>query len=226
MSNTTDDRSEENLAVSAHEAFSAGDLDHAIRLCTAAEDARKRDRPEASSDSYRKLIGVALWIKGKRSDAANVWCEIVHDLIKHKIAYSDFGGGLLPGALLWFSSIYPENSSYRSKAESFLQKRISSKRRWPNMWPIPIGHYLVNSISKEDLLNLAESSSTLLSYRQLSQAHFYIACKDFGLENVERYRSTMQLAAEIGIKNTCLEDEWELARFEGGKIPQGLIRTD
>ena len=214
----SDQTEEESYVQSGISAFSSGLWDQALEFLTNAEKARNLARPSDSLDSYRKQIGVILWIKGQRREAANVWYEIVRDLKKGKIAYSDSGGGILPGALLWFASIHPENLRYREKAERFLAKRIKSKDI--SFWPRPIAHYLLGNISKDNLIQMAESHPQMISYRYQCQAHFYVGAKAFGLDSPKEFKSSMAQAVEIGLKNPMFENEWDLARFEAGKIPQ------
>jgi len=170
------------------------------------------------TDGYVQEAGVALWLANQFPEAANVWATCAEAMFKGKISYSDNGGGVQIGCLLWFAGSRIRNSDQTEFAEELLRKKCKSPRS--EFWPGPIGHFLLGNLREDELLSKSASAGRLEG-RQRCQAHFYIGMKAFSQGDCSRYIEQMAQAAKAG-DELKMECEYFLAEHERHLTPDPL----
>jgi hypothetical protein len=175
-------------------------------------DELNRTRSRGRSDAAPTWIGVIAWLNGKEDDARRTWRQEVEDIEHRRIAYTDYAGGVEPGALLWFSASQPGKVSLRERdsALRFLNKKAGSSRS--KVWPGPIAHFLLDKLSEAELLEQAAFDVPQpLWKRQECQARFFIgaraAAQDRSVVATEHFKRATRT-------NAVLEAELYLARHE------------
>lgn len=161
------------------------------------------------TDGYLQDVGIALWLKGKEQEAADVWHGLVQDHLAGKIEYSDRAGGVESGNLLWFAACFEKFRHYQKPAEKLLKKKCKLKRI--KYWPGPVAQYLLGNISEENLKVAARESGSRAE-RHLCQASFYIGAK--ALLNGDKRRFREAMAEVTSGELSFIEKEYYLARHE------------
>ena len=194
-----------------------GDFDSALKDFKKAEEIYNKEMPDRA-DGYLKLVGLTLWLKGEKNEAANLWCNLARDLDAKKIVFSD-SAGVLSGTLLWYASFTKEINQFRELAEKYLNNRIklSSIKHWPG----PVAQYLLGRIFEEGLIKAAHSNSEILTHRQLCQAYFYIGVKALSNSDLENFQKNIAKSVTYG-ETSLLEIEYYLAKNEMDRLESDI----
>jgi hypothetical protein len=94
-------------------------------------------------------------------------------LLRGRVSYSQIGGGIEAGLLLWFGAVHERCEDDMTLVRNLYEKRLASTF-WShnlNAWPGPIVRFFLESIGEEELLNRATSP------RNLCEAHFALATR-------------------------------------------------
>jgi len=188
------------------------DFDTTARLA----DEASRTRPgRLHCDNEYNAIGVTYWMEEHRELALAFWRYTTRLLSMGRVAYSQVGGGIESGLLLWFGAVHERNEEDIELVRRFYEKRLASKIRSnnPNSWPSPIIHFFLKQIDEKNLIECASDH-----HQSLCKAHFAVAARSRELGRHAAYRKHLKLAVpENGAK--ALYDYYNvfpffLARFE------------
>ena len=203
-------------------------------LCLGKYDEALRDLVKADDSRRNKLIGspgciediaITLWMKGEKAEAIKTARSAVDGLIKGEIEYADLAGGVGPGLLLWYMAVSLGDSDNKSYALKYL-KQLSKKSKI-KYWPGPLAKFVLGSLIFQDVLKEIGKSSNInklkkksrkdmLLRRRLLSTIFYQGVKKLDEGDNESFSRAMVEITEL--KNTAIELEWYLARYEKNKI--------
>jgi tetratricopeptide (TPR) repeat protein len=121
------------------------------------------------SDAYRKRIGGALWLLNRREEAETTWYDIVRDLKRGRIQFSDASGGAHSALLLFFAGVFRISSTAIEEAEHYFRGLNSAATE---AWPGPIAEFVLGRVDYRELISVAQKSPQLM-LRRACQASFY-----------------------------------------------------
>ncbi|WP_295668741.1 hypothetical protein [uncultured Mucilaginibacter sp.] len=160
------------------------------------------EKGESSSDF--QSAGIANWIIGDLSKAIELWENAQNCM------YQDAAGGIDTQVLLYFAAIKTKQDKLRQTAVRTIKKLLKSKRSIN--YPGPLGHYLLNDITEEQLISYV-ANVPILRERQLCQAQFVSAIKILETEDVDGYYKKLKECVSYG-PSSYLEHEYYLAKGE------------
>jgi len=144
------------------------------------------NQTKGSTDSDFIFWGIALWAQGKRLDAISKWKE------GENCTYTDAGGGIELNIILYFAllKVHDEKSAAR-----YLKKveKIEAKSKGAKYWPFPLGAFLLNHITFDELKKMT-SDNPILNQRQLCQAYFAKSIKELEKLDLKNCQQTMEFA--------------------------------
>ena len=189
------------------------DFDTAARL---SEDVfRHIDRSRLHSDLEYAAIGTTYWIEGRRELALAFWRYTSRLLYEGSVSYSDLGGGVETGLLLWFGATWERLPDDVGLVRELYEKRLASSS-WSHRlagWPGPLVRFLFNEIDEATLIEQASGSRP-----DLCRAHFAAAIRARELRRHAACRKHLQSAvgaeARPHIDQLQFLPEYLLARHE------------
>jgi hypothetical protein len=158
------------------------------------------------------LIGVALWLQGRREAACEDWASEIARRRTGDLTYGDNAGGAHVPALLWWASAHRGLDHWRSLAVDELRRRARTKKCQHSRWPGPVVPFLLGKSSPEALLGAVPETHPFRP-NWLCQARFYIAAACRSRGELPECREHMTLAASQDRK-ALSEPEYYLARAE------------
>jgi tetratricopeptide (TPR) repeat protein len=170
-----------------------------ISLSEKLIESRKGD-----TESDFSFLGIANWMLGDTAKAIEAWQQGQNSL------YKDAAGGMGIQVFLYFAAIKTGQDKLKSTAIKTIKKLLKSKRAVN--FPGPLGHYLVDDITDNELLSYVDSVP-ILRERQLSQAHFVIAIKKLEADNIEGYYKELKDCISYGSRS-YLSQMYYLAKGE------------
>lgn len=218
----------------------AGRFEEAVDACTAALAARPRSlelqnrglahlklgrhaeaiadfrraaalEPEAMrTDAHEKRVGAAQWLGGREREAVATWWAVVADLVRGRYAYSDGGGGIQAGLLLWFGASRLRLGPEMARATEWLRWR--SRRPGKTLWPLPLARFVLDEVTEEQV-RLEATKSGSLAPRRACQAAFYAAIAACRRGDAARASALLAEAIASGMV-IPLEIEYDLALHE------------
>lgn len=171
-----------------------------------------------ASQPFLDHLGAALWLLGKKDEAAQTWLSAVDGILARKIAYTDISGGVGPVMRLWFAGTALAKPQLMERSLA-LAGRLSKNSRIRS-WPGPMAHFVLGKskfvsvvesrfgcVEIDDLLEGAKNDR--LYRRELCQAFFYWSVAERQDGNNEFAYRLLKSSADL---DTPIEAEWFLAR--------------
>lgn len=155
-----------------------------ISLCEKLIEYDKGD-----SESGFIFLGIANWILGNIDMAIEVW------QLAQKSIYKDAAGGIGTQVFLYFASVKTGQEKFKTTVIKTIKKLLKSKRAIN--FPGPLGHYLIDNISENELFSYI-SNVPILRERQLCQAHFVSAIKSLEAGDTEGYYKSLMNCISYG----------------------------
>lgn len=150
------------------------------------------------------LSGIALWLLNKKEEAVLEWKR------GEKSMYKDAAGGLESQLMLFFAAIRINDEKLKNRTVKAIQKLLKSKGAVN--WPGPMGHFILGSLSEEELRSIITGVS-ILHERQSCQADFVIGIKKLEGGSTEEYKAKLLDAVGHGV-SAYLEPMYYLAKGE------------
>ncbi len=143
------------------------------------------------SDGPYNAIGVTYWLEERRELALAFWRYTTSMLLRGRVSYSQIGGGIEAGLLLWFGAVHERCEDDVTLVRNLYEKRLASTF-WShnlNAWPGPIVRFFLESLGEEELLNSAPRP------RDLCEARFALAIRARAKRRHAAYQKHLRLAA-------------------------------
>jgi hypothetical protein len=144
------------------------------------------------------FIGVTYWYECHRDLAMAFWRYTVQSLTANRVSYSQGGGGIESGLLLWFGTAYHGGAADVELVRKLFLARRASKHWSHNLarWPGPLVGFFLNEIDEAALLQSIEKEEHESSYHQyLCEARFVLAIRAREAKRHAAARKHMKLAA-------------------------------
>lgn len=138
------------------------------------------------------FLGIANWIFGNASKAIEEWQLAQGSL------YKDAAGGIETQVFLYFAGVKTGQEKLKATAIKAIKKLLKSKRAIN--FPGPLGHYLIDNISENELFSYI-SNVPILRERELCQAHFVSAIKRFEAGDTEGYYKKLRDCISYGSRS-------------------------
>ncbi|MDB5148840.1 MAG: hypothetical protein JWQ57_2860, partial [Mucilaginibacter sp.] len=126
---------------------------------------------------------------GNIDKAIEVW-----QLAQNSI-YKDAAGGISTHVFLYFAGLKTGQEKLKATAMKMIKKLLKSKRAIN--FSGPLGHYLIDDISENELLSYI-SKVPILRERELCQAHFVSAIKRLEIGDTECYYKDLRGCISYG----------------------------
>ncbi len=153
--------------------------------------------------------GIAYWMLNQPDNAIHEW------KLSDRCNYQDASGGMSTSMILYFAAIKLKDKKLLANVRNKINKQL--KYKVVINWPGPIGNYLLDVISKTELIKCV-SKVPILNERELSSAYFAIAIKELENDNFEGYKQNISLSARYG-SISKLDYAFYLAKFEKWTFP-------
>lgn len=134
-------------------------------------------------------LGIANWILGNSHKAIEAW-----QLAQNSI-YKDAAGGIGTQVFLYFAGVKTSQEKLKATVIKTIKKLLKSKRSIN--FPGPLGHYLIDNISENEMLSYI-SKVPILRERELCQAHFVSAIKRLEAGDTEGYYKNLRDCISYG----------------------------
>jgi hypothetical protein len=148
--------------------------------------------------------GIGYWALNEKQKAIEIWKQ------GESAKYTDAAGGIEIPIILYFAGIKLKDENLKKESLQKLKKLLKSKAAIN--WPAPIGTYIIDKITKEELLTKVVNID-ILRERQLCQAYFVIAIKELDKGNVDGYKQNLTECVNFGVK-AYLESMYYIAKGE------------
>ncbi len=197
-----------------------GQFEEAYRCYARADELRQRSGPPGTR--YLDLMAQAAWLCSDHDGALEHAQQDVALLAAHKTFMTDAAGGVSNALFLYYCGVVLRDRAAKERATAFIRKLSRSGRRFEK-WPGPLGAYVLDMGSFEQVL-LAASRQTdlksalvaardsLLIRRELIEALFYAGAKEREKGNEAGCLDLMRYC--VSLQNPHLELEWYLATEE------------
>lgn len=149
-------------------------------------------------------LGIANWILGNITKAIEAWQQAQNAL------YKDAAGGMEIQVFLYFAAVKTGQNKLKSTVIKSIKKLLKSKRAINS--PGPLGHYLIDDITENELFSYV-ASVPILRERQLSQVHFALATKKLDAGNTDEYYKELKDCISYGAAS-YLEQMYYMAKGE------------
>lgn len=159
---------------------------------------------KGESESSFVFGGIANWILDNVDKAIEVW-----ELAQNSI-YKDAAGGVGTQVFLYFAGIKTNQEKLKATAIKTIKKLLKSKRSIN--FPGPLGHYLIDNISENEMLS-GVSKVPILRERELSQVHFVSAIKRLEAGDTVGYYKKLRECISYGSRS-YLSQMYYLAKGE------------
>jgi hypothetical protein len=166
-------------------------------------------------------LGGALWLSGKKVEAAEIWLSRILGLSDGTFGYADKSGGMDDGLLLWYAAVSLKDSSLMGDALKFLRKKNRLSRA--KYMPGPLADLVLQRRALDEILdgvygtgNLvsleSDTGRTPLLFREITQILLCAATSARHIGNETECSDLMRRCARL--RNPLIQIEWFLARGE------------
>jgi tetratricopeptide (TPR) repeat protein len=148
------------------------------------------------------FCGVAYWLTGQYEKAIEIWRD------GKDTKFTDAAGGIEIQAMLYFGAVVTSNQKLISTTKNHITKLL--RERNAINWPAPIGSFLCDRMSVNELMSKV-SDVPILKERQQCQMHFVISVKNLEAGNFGEYAKGLRRSVSYG-RLAYLEAMYYLAK--------------
>lgn len=178
---------------------------HLKRYAEAEQSARQIIAITKGNNDFDFIfLGTSLWAQNRQQEAIAAWQK------GRKTVYTDASGGMEMKLILYFAGIKTNDEKLKATAKKDIKNLLKNKRAVN--WPGPLGNYLFDEISDEELFSFI-TDIPILRERHISQAYFVLVIKALEAMDKDGYVSKLKDVIGLG-RNAYLEQVFYLAKVE------------